>query len=197
MMEKIKAKPSATPAVGGEATQRAKNALSNIARTHGYSFHDVELNEAVRAVSRALAQPATPAVGEETGTLRKHPVAFIVKETASGDGCSVYLNEEHAARSAEIYGFGYQGLYLRDGTPLTFAHPASPLRETCIECGKCDPCGDDCPNYIAPVAWRWRPPGATLWIYDPTDEWRLAQGNDIETEPLYAAQPTSPLPASQ
>lgn len=47
-----------------------------------------------------------------------------------------------------------------------------------------------------PVAWRWRPRGATLWIYNPEAQW-LAEHRDeadIEVEPLYAApvqrQPT-------
>jgi hypothetical protein len=33
---------------------------------------------------------------------------------------------------------------------IKVAQPASPLRvqETCLECGTCDPCDDDCPNYI-------------------------------------------------
>jgi Fe-S oxidoreductase len=30
---------------------------------------------------------------------------------------------------------------------LYAAQPASPLRDTCIECGKCDSCDDACPNY--------------------------------------------------
>jgi hypothetical protein len=41
-----------------------------------------------------------------------------------------------------------------------------------------------------PVAWRWRPRGATNWIYDPTAEWRGQQkGADIDIEPLFAAPP--------
>jgi hypothetical protein len=42
----------------------------------------------------------------------------------------------------------------------------------------------------SPVAWRWRPRGATNWIYDPTAEWRAQQkGADIDIEPLYVAAP--------
>ena len=35
------------------------------------------------------------------------------------------------------------------------------------------------------VAWRWRPHGATNWIYDPTQKWILEQGDEIEVQPLY------------
>jgi hypothetical protein len=44
-----------------------------------------------------------------------------------------------------------------------------------------------------PVVWRWRPQGSTNWIYDPTDEWRLDNQDNIKFEPLYAAQPASLL----
>jgi hypothetical protein len=43
---------------------------------------------------------------------------------------------------------------------------------------------------VRPVAWRWRPRGAANWIYDPSPEWRLEHQDSIETQPLYAAQPT-------
>lgn len=36
-----------------------------------------------------------------------------------------------------------------------------------------------------PVAWRWRPKGSTLWIYDPEEEWLNSQGCEIDREPLY------------
>ena len=44
-----------------KAVKRAKDALDNLARMHGYQLTGVELNEAVRAVARALgvAQAAT------------------------------------------------------------------------------------------------------------------------------------------
>ncbi len=51
----------------------------------------------------------------------------------------------------------------------------------------------------APVAWRWRPRGATIWIYDPTAEWRADQqkkGADIDIEPLYSAPPQAPSQAT-
>jgi hypothetical protein len=40
-----------------------------------------------------------------------------------------------------------------------------------------------------PVAWRWRPPGASLWIYDPEPSWFDAHRHEIEHEPLYADAP--------
>jgi hypothetical protein len=38
-----------------------------------------------------------------------------------------------------------------------------------------------------PVAWRWRQRGATLWVYDPTPEWRETHKDEVEIEPLYGA----------
>lgn len=43
-----------------------------------------------------------------------------------------------------------------------------------------------------PVAWRWRPPGAALWIYNPEPEWLEAHRHEIDCEPLYAAPIPSP-----
>jgi len=43
-----------------------------------------------------------------------------------------------------------------------------------------------------PVAWRWRPKGAEVWIYDPSREWMELQGDAIEKQPLYAALPVPP-----
>lgn len=37
-----------------------------------------------------------------------------------------------------------------------------------------------------PVAWRWRPPGSSSWIYDPTLEWLEEHLHEIEAEPLFA-----------
>lgn len=39
----------------------------------------------------------------------------------------------------------------------------------------------------APTAYRWRPPGTVLWIYDPDPEWLDEHKNEIEWEPVYAA----------
>ncbi len=47
--------------------------------------------------------------------------------------------------------------------------------------------GNVVPSLQGPVSWRWRPRGATEWIYDPTEEWRKEHEGDIESEPLYAA----------
>jgi hypothetical protein len=45
----------------------------------------------------------------------------------------------------------------------------------------------------SPVSYRWRPPGATLWIYDPEPAWFDAHREEIEWEPLYAdVRPTEP-----
>ena len=42
------------------------------------------------------------------------------------------------------------------------------------------------------VAWRWRPKGGTIWIYNPDLEWLGEQSLDaIEKEPLYAAPPVA------
>ncbi len=38
---------------------------------------------------------------------------------------------------------------------------------------------------VEPVAWRWRPRGATNWIYDPSPEWRVEHLDSIEVQPLY------------
>lgn len=40
-----------------------------------------------------------------------------------------------------------------------------------------------------PVAYRWRPQGAVAWVYDPEMSWFDAHRDQIEHEPLYAAQP--------
>jgi len=44
-----------------------------------------------------------------------------------------------------------------------------------------------------PVAYRWRQPGNKHWIYDPTPEWIEDHKHEIELEPLFAAQPATPL----
>lgn len=38
-----------------------------------------------------------------------------------------------------------------------------------------------------PVAWRWRPLGATEWIYNPTPEWLAEHRHKIECEPLFVS----------
>jgi len=52
--------------------------------------------------------------------LRKRPVAFRVK-APEGAGWSwlYYTDEQKAAESANNLGVDYDGLYVRDGTPLT------------------------------------------------------------------------------
>lgn len=53
------------------------------------------------------------------------------------------------------------------------------------------------PSLHGPVSWRWRPRGATNWIYDPTKEWRKEHEGDIESEPLYAmSQPAHAVSGS-
>jgi hypothetical protein len=48
----------------------------------------------------------------------------------------------------------------------------------------------------APVAWRWKPRGVQLWIYDPEAGWLAEQDRDtIDVEPLYAAPPSLPADA--
>ncbi len=51
--------PPAPLHAGEDSLKRAKDALFNIARCHGYRLNGVELNEAVRAVARALSIPST------------------------------------------------------------------------------------------------------------------------------------------
>lgn len=43
-------------------------------------------------------------------------------------------------------------------------------------------------NYdpAAPVAWRWREPNATTWVYDPDPKWLAEHRHEVEAEPLYA-----------
>lgn len=44
------------------------------------------------------------------------------------------------------------------------------------------------PATAQPVAWRWRPKGGSVWLYDPNPEWLARQSRDeIDAEPIYAA----------
>lgn len=40
-----------------------------------------------------------------------------------------------------------------------------------------------------PVTWRWRPPGAQSWIYNPDIDWLEEHRHEIEAVPLYTAPP--------
>lgn len=72
------------------AWQRAKDALFNLARIHGYQLNGVELNEAVRAVTRAVGWPANPAT--DTSAVTTDAVA------AERQRCATVVLEQRCER---------------------------------------------------------------------------------------------------
>lgn len=80
--------------------------------------------ELVRAIIEAyLSASAEPVVEFR---LVKRPVAFRVKAPAdTGWQHLYYRDEQNAAEAAEQIGVDYEGLYVRDGTPL-YTHPGAP-----------------------------------------------------------------------
>lgn len=57
----------------------------------------------------------------------------------------------------------------------------------------CSPADAELAKRGEPEAWRWRPKGSTVWLYDPDQEWLAKQSRDeIDAEPVYA----HPAPAS-
>ena len=47
-----------------------------------------------------------------------------------------------------------------------------------------------------PVAWRWKPKSATIWIYDPESQWLDEHRQDgIDIEPLYGSDEIASLRA--
>jgi hypothetical protein len=79
--------------------------------------------------------------------------------------------------------------------------PIQKPRETCHDCGKREPCDDDCPNCAAapavggePVAWRTKNDFGHWHVTQNcalAETWRETE--KLEVQPLYAAQPASPL----
>jgi hypothetical protein len=48
---------------------------------------------------------------------------------------------------------------------------------------------------LEPLAYRWRPRGGKLWIYDPTLEWIEDHRNEVDIEPLYGPDEIASLRA--
>ena len=75
------------------------------------------------AITAYLSASAEPVVEFK---LVKRPVAFRVKAPAdTGWQHLYYRDEQNAAEAAEQIGVDYEGLYVRDGTPL-YTHPGAP-----------------------------------------------------------------------
>jgi hypothetical protein len=81
------------------------------------------LPDAEVAITAYLSASAEPVVEFK---LVKRPVAFRVKASAdTGWQHLYYRDEQNAAEAAEQIGVDYEGLYVRDGTPL-YTHPGAP-----------------------------------------------------------------------
>jgi hypothetical protein len=71
---------SPLPAAGwdDDAMERAKDALFNVATIHGYRLGNVELNEAVRAVARALRHNAPASGATKSAACDHHYILMSV-----------------------------------------------------------------------------------------------------------------------
>lgn len=85
-----------------------------------------------------------------TGTARRSAIEECARELETSYPDHAWLNAACAA---------IRSLSSSDGRTET-------VRDTCVDCGKIDPCDDDCPNFIEPTqSWqrgvepRGRPPG--------------------------------------
>jgi hypothetical protein len=160
----IRAAFAATPAVGGEALKPFIDALDSIDKDTPHEQRcadDTRMGQAIWEFELptvgdlrklvAAAQPACPLRGREW-------MAEVVYEGAhkglkncwkwTDDG----LDHEHPGRRGYYYKIADAVLASLSSAPPE--ERALPLRvqETCLECGTCDPCDDDCPNYIEPTA---------------------------------------------
>ena len=91
-----------------------------------------EARDEIVRLRAALA--ATPAVGGEAWPLTREDMEKLHGQAHGG----AMLGGDNAYQAC----LAIKGILARIA-----AQPTSPLRGTCIECGKCDPCDDDCPNY--------------------------------------------------
>lgn len=124
---------------------------------NGLSFVAMQIAEAIDA-----AQPASPLRG--------------ITDEMVNLACEVY---------AEVYHDDDKdmGDAMRAALKaILAAPPASPLRETCIECGMCDPCDDDCPNYIDSTSPAEQPAADPVAKVDEVHEDLLRRLRDLPDE---------------